>query len=219
MNANSAGAVAATSDYMPHLLYSQNTEQLIREFYALVSRGETTVQALAPILEQMRQHPIFEILLKNPNDMPARTCLRSYLTQQPHLPVEFFSKFMTVIQLKINVTPNSSSYANQAYNARVVMNNLRPPQKLTNLTVQTRCEQLHRDMKNIKPHTYVPQQRHPTIRLQFTNELLKRCINAMGDLHQTIQEGNRMNDIKIDDYIRSKVTTMSPSMPSNTTIL
>jgi hypothetical protein len=187
------------------LLYKPGTDELMCQFYHIVSR-ETTIQNVSPILEQLRVNEGIDILLKSPNDTMARTCLRNYLQQNPHIPGEFYSKFIALITSKINLSPNQMTYNNQSYNARIILNNLRPPNRITNLTLNARKQQLLRDAANVTTHTYHPAVASPTIRMRFDHDLLKRCINALGDLHQTIQEGNRANDCLVDEYIRTNIS-------------
>lgn len=188
-----------------NLLYKPGMDRVMINFYRAVSR-ETSIPELAPLLEQMQPYDLLALLMKDPTNEEAKTCLRGYISHNPNIPHEFLAKFLAIINLKINLAPNSTGFINQSYNAKVIANNIRPPTKITNLTLQTRNERLLADLNTNATFTYTPNHTPQTLRLKFDDELLKRCINTLGDLNRTIHEGNQANDYKIDEYIQTNMT-------------
>lgn len=187
------------------LLYKQGIDIAMINFYRAASR-ETSIQELAPIIEQMQTYDLLATLIKDPSNDMAQNCLRDYIAQNREVPHEFLAKFLAIINLKINLAPNSTGFINQSYNAKVIANNIRPPTKITDLTLETRKERLLNDLNNNTTFTYVHRSVPQTIRLKFDNDLLKKCINTLGDLNKTIHEGNLANDYSVDEYIHTNMS-------------
>lgn len=187
------------------LLYTPQFENYISDFNRVCSGGETTIQALSPIIELLRQSEILDVLMKDPSHQEAKSCLQSYISSRQNLPQEFVAKFFSIVNLKINLTPNRLGFFNQSYNAKVVATNIRPPTKITNLTIKTRQDQLRQDMKNPIIYNHANKIPPQVLKLKYSEDLLPKCINSMADLHQTIKEGNRSNGYEIDDYIKTNL--------------
>lgn len=94
---------------------------------------------------------------------------------------------------------------NQSYTAKIIYNNTQPTRKLTNLTVQTRRDELREDSK--KAIEYSKHRRPPphTIKLKLTEDTLPWCLNAIGDLNMTIIEGNRSNGHEMNNFVKTNI--------------
>lgn len=142
--------------------------------------------------------------MQNPTNPQARACVQNEVIRRSY-PVKFLSRFLAIVTTEINVVPQNISYLNQSYNVKVIPHNIKPPTMVTTLAARSRGEELRQDMDNSIIFTAsqgVPSQ---TLRLQFTEEMLSKCINAMADYCTTIEEGNRVNGCKVDSYIKSNI--------------
>lgn len=190
-----------------HVLYKPGLDRVMKQFYIVASR-ETSIQELSPIIEQMRTYDLLDILMKDPTNDQAKSCIREFISRNQQIPRDFLAKFLSIINLKINLSPNNTGFLSQSYNAKVIANNIRPPNKITVMTLETRKQRLNEEiMTNV--NTYVHRNQHvppESVRFKFDNELLKKCINTMGDLNRIIHDGNRANGYVIDDYIQINMT-------------
>lgn len=141
--------------------------------------------------------------MKDPSHDGAKVCVRNYISSKPHLPQDFLPKFLAIVSLKISLTPSNFGFIHQSYNAKVIANNLMPTHKITNLTISSKQDQLRYDAKNATPYVRTNRLPPQVLRLKFTDDLLPRCINAIGDLNQTIIEGNRANGREVGSFIRT----------------
>ncbi|AYP97963.1 GrBNV gp75-like protein-like protein [Mauternbach virus] len=184
------------------LLYTATFEAYIVDFCRVVST-DTNIAALSPIIELLKGSIILTYLMKDPSDNSAKACVRNVIVSKPHLPHDFLYKFLAIATMKISLTPSNIGFAHQSYNAKIIVNNLQPTSRITNLTTNSRQEQLRAEYKNAI--TYVKQTRMPpqALRLKFSEDLLPRCINAIGDLNQVIIEGNRSNGRQVDEFVRT----------------
>lgn len=187
------------------VLYKEGLDLIMRQFCQLVSR-ETSLPELSATIEQMKTYPLLEMLMKDPTDERTKICIRQYIGSSSRVPHEFLQKFLAIINLKINLAPNNTGFINQSYNAKVIANNIRPPTKITTFTLDARKERFWEDIRTTTTHQYVHRNIPETVRLKFDGELLKKCINTLGDLNRTIQEGNRANDYQIDEYIHTNIS-------------
>jgi len=180
-------------------LYSTEFESVIQAFLMAV-RKPTTIQELAPIIEQMRRSDILNFLMTDPNNDMAKNCLKTFVASKSNIPHNFITQFLILINTKINIAPSGLGFISQSYNAKVVPGNLQPPTKITNLTVESRMNKLREDCKKQQTYTYVDKS-IPPFKLKLHNNLLNKCLNALGDLHGIIKEGNLANNCEIDEYI------------------
>ncbi|ATZ81484.1 GrBNV_gp75-like protein [Drosophila innubila nudivirus] len=184
------------------LLFTPSFESYILDFCRIVST-ETNIAALSPIIEVLKRSETLRYLMKDPSSNSAKACVRNMIVSKSHLPQDFLYKFLIIATMKITLTPSNLGFAHQSYNAKIIVNNLQPTNRITNLTINSRREQLRAEYKNAI--TYVKQTRMPpqVLRLKFTEDLLPRCINAIGDLNQVIVEGNRSNGRQVDEFVRT----------------
>lgn len=180
-------------------LYSTEFESVVHAFLTAV-RKPTTIQELTPIIEQMKRSDILSFLMTDPNNDTAKNCLKTFVASKSNIPYNFITQFLILINTKINIAPNGLGFISQSYNAKVVPGNLQPPTKITNLTVESRMAKLRDDCKKQETYTYVDKST-PPFKLKLHNDLLNKCLNAVGDLHKIIQEGNIANNCEIDEYI------------------
>lgn len=185
------------------ILFTQKFEDYIHDFVRTVNT-DTTIAALSPIIEILKQSEILAYLLKDPSNDSARVCVRNYMITKTHLPQDFLYKFIAIAGMKISLMPTNVGFIHQSYNAKVIINNIEPTIPITNITKTARENQLRNETRNAI--TYEKSTRLPpqSLRLKFTDDLLPRCINAMGDLNQTIIEGNRSNGYNMSSYIKYK---------------
>lgn len=184
------------------LLYTPQFEDYILEFCRAVST-DTTITAISPIIEVLKQSEYLRYLMKDPSNDSAKTCVRNFIVSKSHLPQDFLYKFLAIVTMKISLAPSNVGFIHQSYNAKVIANNLQPTSRITNLTIAARQDQLRAESKNAI--TYVKQTRMPPqiLRMKFNDDLLPKCINAIGDLNQVIIEGNRSNGRDVGDFVRT----------------
>lgn len=186
-------------------MYSQEFGQYIRDFSRIVN-SETTIPNLLTVMEYLGHSGILNVLMKDPRNEQAKSCVRGFLHDQPHLPQDFLAKFLSIVSLKINLTPNGLGFINQSYNAKVIATNIRPPRKLTNLTLNNRQAQLREEIKHAKmlisSRPLAPPQ---TIKLKFSDSLIPKLINSIADLSHVIREGNNSNGFECDNYIKTNM--------------
>lgn len=157
-------------------------------------------------MQLLQNSEILSILMKDPRDPTALSCLRAVFQMKPHLPQDFIGKFIAIVSLKVNITQSGVGFINQSYNAKVIATNIKPLTKISNLTYKNRQTILRdeaiRSKNVITPNRKVPPQ---TLRLKFSDNLLSKCINCIADLSQTIIEGNRSNGYTCDEYIKTNM--------------
>lgn len=197
--------VSQVNSSLNDALYTQEFENYIRDFYRLTS-NETNIPALAQIITFLETSDMLSILMKDPRNEHAKVCVRAFIQSRAYLPQDFLARFLAVVNLKIILTPNGIGFVNQSYNAKVIATNIRPPIKITNLTLKNRQNMLREDA--LKSQTLItPRHRIPpqTLRLKFNDSLLPKCINSIVDLSQIIKEGNNANGVECDDYIKTNM--------------
>lgn len=184
------------------LLYKHEFEDYITNFCSMVNR-ETNIQTLAETMVMFKQSQILSVLMSDPTNEQAKMCVRQTIQQRVYLPQDFLSKFLAIITMKINLMPSNLGFVHQSYNAKIIATNLLPTTKITNLTEMSIRDELQNDAQ--KATVFVRKGRLPpqTLRLPFTDELLPKCINAIGDLNQVIVEGNRYNGREMNDFIKT----------------
>lgn len=188
------------------VLYKRDMDKAMCMFHQAVSR-EISIADISAIIEHMKTFDLLAILIKDPSNENAKSCVREYMSHNPQVPHDFLNKFNSIINLKINLSPNNMGFINQSYNAKVIANNIQPPNRITTLTLESRKQTL--DQERNDANTFVYTMRNPpatTVRFKFDNELLKKCINTMGNLNSIISDGNRSNGYVIDEYIRTNIT-------------
>lgn len=205
INGNGGGRYIAYNNDSDDPLYEPRFEQFIRDFY-IATNNEIPLPDLARLLHVLNESTILQLLLKDPSHEQAKACLKSMIASKPSLPQEFVTRFLTIANMKVHLVAKSTSFLNQSYNAKIIVNNVKPPTLITNLTVAARQQQLRNERQQrtdvFKPMGSLPPQ---TVKFQFDESLLQRCINSMVELYQTIEEGNRANGYQIDEYIRKNV--------------
>lgn len=188
------------------LLYSPEFEIYINDFLRLVRR-ETSLVELAPILEQLRTSELLAYIMNDPLSDDAKTCVQNLIDRNISIPRDFFSKFLAVINMKVRLAPTNVGLMYQSYNAKVLVSNLEPTKELINLTMEARQEMLREDAKNAKLVSKKTLQPPQILRLQITDDLLPKCINAMADLNRVIVEGNRANGFTTTGFVDTHLQT------------
>lgn len=183
-------------------LYKGEFESYIREF-CRVANVETSVVELAPIMELLKTSQILNYLMVDPSNETAKACVREYLANHRNVNQDFLAKFLSIVSIKINITPNTVGYVNQSYTAKLIYNNTRPTSKLTNLSVRTKHDELREDAKRAVEYVKTRRPAPQTIKLKFTNDTLPWCLNAINDLNTTIIEGNRANGREMNNFVKS----------------
>lgn len=193
------------SDVVTDVLYTPQFQDYIIKFCNLTSQ-EVSVATLAPIIELLRQSHILSMLLANPQHGNANVCLQRYVDSNPYIPKQFIPKFISLANVKVSLIPSGVNYISRSYTAKVINNNVPPLTDVVNFTIKTRQDQLRTEGKNLMICKSTEFPITQTVKLPLTNDLLTQCINTIGDLNQTIHEGNRMNGYKVDEFIKSNLT-------------
>lgn len=107
--------------------------------------------------------------------------------------------------MKINITPSSGGFINQSYTAKIIYNNTQPTNKLTNLTVQTKRDELRDDAKKAIEYVKTRRPTPQSIKLKLTEDTLPWCLNAISDLNTTIVEGNRANGYEMNTFVKTNI--------------
>lgn len=188
------------------LLYSQAFEVYIHDFLKLVKR-ETTLIELAPVMEQLRTSELLSFIMNDPTSDDAKACLQNLLDGNHHIPRDFLTKFLAIINMKVKLTPTNLGLMYQSYNAKVIVNNIEPTKDLINLTIEARSETLREESKTAVIYNKKTHRPPQTLRLQINDDLLPKCINAMADLNRVIVEGNRANGFVTNGFVDTHVRT------------
>lgn len=140
--------------------------------------------------------------MKDPTNEMAKACLKALVASSHTIPQEFVSRFLTIVSMKVNIVPQNVTFINQSYNAKIIINNVKPLEKITRLTKEAKVRQLmherHNNLEVYKPLNVQPTQ---TVKFQFDEKLAPRLMNSMVELFQTIEEGNRANGYQSDEYV------------------
>lgn len=186
------------------LLYSPQFEVYINDFMRVVKR-ETSVIELAPILQNLQSSAFLAYIMLDPSSDESKTCMQSLLDKRRDIDPEFFYKFMAVINMRVRLAPTSVGLMYQSYNAKLIVPNIEPTKQLINLTMDAREEMLQNDAKNAKIVSKRSIQPPQVIRLQITDDLLPKCINAIADLNRVIVEGNRANGFTTTGFVNTHI--------------
>jgi hypothetical protein len=186
-------------------IYTPQFEQYIRDFQR-DTNNEIPLPDLMDHLQRFHESNILQILMKDPTHEMAKACLKALVSSSRTIPQEFVSRFLTIVSMKVSIVPQNITFINQSYNAKIIINNIKPTEQITRQTIDSKVRQLaserHHNMEVYKPLSVPPTQ---TVKFQFDAQLLQKCVNSMVELYQTIEEGNRSNGFEIDDYIRKNV--------------
>lgn len=187
------------------LLYKDRIDTSLRALNDVL-RTEALLPKLTSIIESMRCVPEFQYLLDNPYDEHGRSCFITYVKNNTTVPMEMVAKLFSIITARISLSPSSTSFVTQTYKTKVILNNLQPPTKITNITLQARQDTLLREIERATTYkTQISRIVPSTIRLRLEDSLLKRCVNAMGDLSEVISHGHLANNFTVDDYISTNM--------------
>ncbi|ATY70242.1 GrBNV gp75-like protein [Tomelloso virus] len=184
------------------VLYKDYFENYIIQFCRLCS-GETTLTALSPIIELLKTSQILQYLMIDPSNESAKACVREYMATHQNVNSDFLAKFLAIVSVKINIAPTSVGYVNNSYTAKVIYNNTLPTTKLTNITIQTRLDQLREDSKTAVEYAKANRMPPQTIKIKMTDNTLPMCLNAIGDLNRTIVEGNRAYGREMNNFVKT----------------
>lgn len=186
------------------LLYSPQFEIYINDFMRVVKR-ETSLVELSPILQQLRTSDLLAYIMNDPLSDDAKTCVQNLIDKRRSIDPEFFYKFMAVINMKVRLAPTNVGLMYQSYNAKVLVPNIEPTKQLINLTMDARQEMLREDAKKATIVSKKSIQPPQILRLQITDDLLPKCINAIADLNRVIVEGNRANGFTTTGFINTHI--------------
>lgn len=186
------------------VLYKDYFEGYINEF-CRVCNGETTIVELTPLIELLKTSSILKYIMTDPTNDAPKACVREYLFTHRNVNQDFLSKFLSVVSIKINIAPVTVGFINQSFNAKIIYNNIRPASKLTNLTVQTKHDELRDDAKRAVVYEKARRPPAQTIKLKLDSDTLTWCVNAIYALNTTIVEGNRANGRETNDFVTSNM--------------
>lgn len=194
------------------LLYKPHFETYILEFCKITTTPEFRLCDISSLVEMLKESNIVSVLMCDPRNSDAITCVKNYLDTKPYLPQSFLTRLIALSNTKIRLTsarlgtPSADSYV-----AKVIPGNTQPMTKFTEMTVLTMSEALSQDFEhNRKVYSLknggtrnVPN----AVKIKFTPTLMTQLVRAQVDLYRTIEEGNRRNYIQISPYIHSRVAT------------
>lgn len=184
---------------MSDSIYTQQFGSYITKFMS-ITNGEMNIQTLLPVLVQLQESSILNLLMIDPKSDQAINCLDTAM-QTTRIPVDFKRRFLSLCSLKLNLIPNSSIRGVASYNVKVSLTAVTPTRNVTSMTIKNRQADLISDIKNAQlfdaRNSALPPQ---SIRAKFDESIIERCINAMDDLNKTIVEGNRSNGWQMDPY-------------------
>lgn len=197
----------SSSDTPDDALYSKEFEDYLLTFNRVISSDNVTIMDIAPIIQVLRTSELISLLMKDPNDNIARSCLRTYLSTKPEIPSDIYGKLLALITTTISLSPRTTSFLQQSFNVKIRVNNVIPTKRITNFSVKTLQEKLRLNLtKNSARYSRGERKIPQTVRLQFNNPLiLNACINAIGDLNQAYAEGNRANGREAKDFIKINI--------------
>lgn len=191
------------------LLYRQHYETYITEFCKITSAPEFYVRTVSALIELLKESNIVSVLMCEPRNSDAITCVKSFLDSRPHLPQSFLTRLLALSNTKIRLTPaRFSSSSTDSYVAKVIPGNTQPMSKMTEMTARTMMGALERDMQyNRKVYSLTNARNVPNaVKIKFTPALMSQLVRAQVDLYRTIEEANRRNSVAISPYIQSRVT-------------
>lgn len=201
-----AAGVGATSVLdASDALFSDAFAQAAHAFCAL-TRESTNLATLNRCLAQLQQSNAIDLVASDPHNEEYISCARTLLEDRPDVPAEFLPRLVTTYRVMVCVVCNSSTPFQHNFTASVVVKSLTPPQRITRQTATVRARALARDALSKHPVRYVSNMRRPaTLRLRFTQDLVDRLITTVGDLDQSIADGNRANGYALDATVSTVV--------------
>lgn len=180
-------------------------ETYIQDFCDLTV-NDASVCDLAPFLMWFKKSSILNTIMKDPQNVPALMCLKTFVMQNPRIPQIFVSRFIAVTQTKIRVTPTRFSASQiESCAATVIQSAVKPPRIITNLTASAMRNALRQDSRNSQRRQRNPDNCPATVRVRLTPEILSECVKANVDYYRTIDEGNRANGLKVDPYVKHQI--------------
>lgn len=185
-------------------LFNEDTLNLINTFCNLCRR-EITLTEITPVMYELLNTPLLRFLANNPTSKEALACMnKAVYDYGTRIPSDFLRKFLTMATVKIHIVP-SNYFTNQSFTARVIVDNIKPAYKLTELKARTMGDRLKEDVKTF--HFYDRSVRIPvqTLKLKMDEELLNSCVNAIADLNDVIVEGNRQNGYDMCSFINNQI--------------
>lgn len=198
------------------LLYRPHYESYILEFCKITNAPEFYLRDISSLVELLKESNIVSVLMCEPRNTDAITCVKNYLDSKPQLPQSFLTRLLALSNTKIRLTPaRFGASSPDSYVAKVIPGNTQPMTKMTEMTVRTMSEALSRDIQyNRKVYSLtnggvrnVPN----AVKIKFTPTLMSQLVRAQVDLYRTIEEANRRNYIKISPYIQSRAASTSTS--------
>jgi len=183
-------------------LYSDEFKDIITNFCKIVSTN-AYVKDISVFIEVFRRSRVLDVLLNDPHHSGAKTCVASFLADNPTLPGIFLSRFLAIANARIHAVPvrMGASMSNSCV-VSVVPTSVKPPLRITNLTANAIRDRLREDTRNVRVNQASRRNIASRVRLHFTPQLLNQLINSMIGMHRLIDEGNRQNGYQMSSYVR-----------------
>lgn len=167
---------------------------------------DVPILELVDVLSELREVPIIEAVLRDPTNMAQVRQLTNQLQSVGIMPT-VVRKLQNVGNMLVTFGSPTMTVPTKSYTATVRMLNQQPLSEVNRITVNTRHHQLREGLQQIELYQYVPngQLEYRSIRPALLNNLLPKCINAMGDLSLIIRESSEANGSTVDDFIKSNL--------------
>lgn len=185
-------------------LYTARFQTYITEFVK-ATKGDVYIKDLSQLIENLRQSSIINVLLTDPSNRDAITCVMAFLQKRPTLPQVFLTRLVAVASVKIRVAPASIGMSQaESCVATVIPANVRPPTMITNITTQTMTDLLKEDTRNATPYQCNPNNVPAMYKIKMNQSLLDQIVNAQLDYYNILMEGHRQNGMCVDSYIKTR---------------
>lgn len=171
---------------------------------------EVPIMDLLDTIHPLTESPIVSAILRDPTNTIQVSMLSSQL-QMFGLSAGLIRKLQNVGNMLVTIGTPANSKA-KSYTATVRMTNLEQLKVINHMTARTRTLQLKDAADTYETFSYVPENHIEmrTIRPELLNNLLPKCVNAMGDLSLVITESAEANGGTVDEFIKKSVARTQP---------
>lgn len=180
-------------------IYFPNYTQYIILFMTKTSK-EFAIQDIMDVLLRLCDSDYVRILSQNPSDTHAISCIRHFINSRSNVPSNFLDRLLSVFRTKIRLTSIISNAS--SVTAKIIVDNVEPIRKMTNLTMKTKTDLLHYNMTaNSKTLSNRSQVIPNLAKINMNQDTITNAIKSMVNLQNVIEQANKQNGTTMDPYI------------------
>lgn len=186
---------AAQTDAM----YFPTYTQYIILFMTKTSK-EFAIQDIMDVLLRLCESDYVRVLSQNPSDTHAISCIRHFINTRSGIPSNFIDRLLSVFRTKIRLTSIISNAS--SVTAKIIVDNVEPIRKMTNLTLKTKTDLLHDNIStNLKSLPNRSQVIPNLAKINMNQDTITNAIKSIVNLQSVIEQANKQNGTRMDPYI------------------